>query len=86
MSPDPHWYTPFWRTAHLASIALGHTIVAAVLFWSGQFLKSIVGDELLFDQVPMRYVVDLMEVGTVGSYIVFGTRSFVRALRQEDEE
>ncbi len=89
LMPDPHWYSPIWKSLHLATIAAGHTLVAVVLFSGGLYLHRLVvenGDELLYDRVPLRYIVDTMDLAVLGSYIVFGTRSFARAIKKEDEE
>lgn len=89
MTDRSHWRGLAKQTLHLPLVAISHTVVAIILLSGGLLMHHIVveyGDPKLYDLVPLRYVVDTIDLGVLGAYIVFGTRSFARAISAEDEK
>ena len=79
--------SPLQRTWHLLQVIAGHGLVAAALLGVGfglHHLVTVFGDPMLFDEVPLRYVVDAIDFGALVSFVIYGTASFIVELKDED--
>lgn len=80
------WKPHVKRTLVLSLYICCHTFVALVLIGATRvpaIALERMGDPLLFDTIPMRYLIDVMDLGIILTFIVFGTLSAVRVFRKE---
>jgi hypothetical protein len=82
------WYRPFLRALSYGSYVLAHVGVALLLI-SGiraiQWLVISTGDPKLFDFLPLRWVFDVMDLGILSTFTVFGTLEAIDVFGKRDQ-
>jgi hypothetical protein len=43
-------------------------------------------DEQLFDQYPIRYLIDLLDAGIIAAFVIWGIVGFFKAHRAQEED
>ncbi len=71
-SPGGEW-SGFWNSLRLLQLIAGHIAAATLVLAGGVFLHYLLiwmGDPLLYDVVPWRYVVDSADLATFVGLVV----------------
>ena len=76
MTPDHPWYTPLGRGLRAGAFFVAHLAVALLIvggIYLIQSALSYLGNPLLFDVIPIKYVFDALDIFVVIEFVVFGT-------------
>jgi hypothetical protein len=68
--------------AFMTHAVLAVVIIACVLVVEKVLSVTAVGDHLIVDVVPMRYLFDLIDVAVIGVFGFYGVRDLIRELNE----
>jgi hypothetical protein len=80
------WYAAFQTAWRWGSFTRAHAIVPMLLMGVIALLQWLVlklGDPLLFDRIPLRYIFDGMDVGILIAFVTLGTVAAVVVFRRQ---
>jgi hypothetical protein len=85
------WTEPPVKAARGIVVFLSHFCEGVVLAGGiklFQLYLSRIGllDENLFDQYPIRYLIDLLDAGIFGAFVIWGVVDFFRAHSAQEED
>jgi hypothetical protein len=81
------WYQPFVKALRVGAFLLAHVLTAALLvtLLSGfSWLLHSLGNPKLFEQVPVSYVFDAMDLMVLVVFVIFGLVEAVTVFRGKD--
>jgi len=76
---------PFAKAARAGAYLAAHVLVACLIIGAISLIKLLIveiGDPLLFDWVPIRYVFDAMDAGILISFALFGAIEAFNVFRE----
>jgi hypothetical protein len=79
------WYRSFQKALRWGSYIAAHglvTILLIAVIHGIQWLVILAGDPKLFDVIPLRYILDGMDLGLLLVFVVLGTTEAVRVFRE----
>ena len=83
------WYSHFQLALRWGSYVAAHglvTIVLLAVIVGIQWIVIAIGDPKLFDWIPLRYLFDVMSLGIMFCFLVFGTLEAIRVFREQRDE
>lgn len=80
------WWLPFIKALKIACYLGAHLLIALILIAGIEVVQSLLlrlGDPKLFDQIPLRYIFDVMDLGLLVIFVVLGTVQAFVAFRTD---